>query len=94
MTRRKIVVPAVLAATAAVGAVTAVAVRGGTAAAAPPALVRLATAQVVRTDLSTQMLAAGTLGYTPTRPLVNGLAGTYTWLPTAGSSIGPGQVFS
>jgi peptidoglycan hydrolase-like protein with peptidoglycan-binding domain len=32
------------------------------------------------------------MGYAPTRPLVNGLAGTYTWLPAAGSSISPGQV--
>jgi peptidoglycan hydrolase-like protein with peptidoglycan-binding domain len=86
-------VPVVLAATAAAGAVTAVAVRGGgAAAAAPPAPVRLATARIVRTDLSTQTLTAGTLGYAPTRPLVNGLAGTYTWLPASGSSIGPGQV--
>jgi peptidoglycan hydrolase-like protein with peptidoglycan-binding domain len=92
MTRRKLAVPAVLAATAAAGAVTAVAVRGGTAAGAPPAPVRLATAQVVRTDLTTTMLTAGTLGYAPTSPLVNRLAGTYTWLPAAGSLIGPGHV--
>jgi len=38
------------------------------------------------------MLTAGTLGYAPARPLVNGLAGTYTWLPAAGSLIGPGHV--
>jgi peptidoglycan hydrolase-like protein with peptidoglycan-binding domain len=90
--RRKLAVPAVLAATAAAGAVTAVAVRGGVATAAPPAPLRLATAEVVRADLSTQMLTAGTLGYAPTRPLVNRLTGTYTWLPTSGSSIAPGQV--
>jgi peptidoglycan hydrolase-like protein with peptidoglycan-binding domain len=92
VTRKRLAVPAVLAATAAAGAVTAVAVRGGTAAAAPPAPVRFATARVVRTDLATQMLTAGTLGYSPTRPLVNRLAGTYTWLPAAGSSIAAGQV--
>lgn len=92
MTRRKLAVPAVLAATAAAGAVTAVAVRGGGAAAAPPAPVRLATARVVRTDLSTTLLTAGTLGYAPTLPLVNRVAGTFTWLPAAGSSIRPGQV--
>jgi peptidoglycan hydrolase-like protein with peptidoglycan-binding domain len=91
--RRKLAVPAVLAATAAAGAVTAVAVRGGGAAAAtPPAPIRLATTQIVRTDLATTMLAGGTLGYAPTRPVINRLPGTYTWLPTAGSSIGPGQV--
>jgi len=92
VTRRKLAVPAVLAATAAAGAVTAVAVRGGAEAAAPPARVRLATAEVIRSDLSTTTLTAGTLGYAPTRPLVNGLAGTYTWLPAAGASIAPGQV--
>lgn len=91
--RRKLTVPAMLAATATAGAVTVVAVRGGGAAAAsPPPSVRLATARVVRTDLSTTTLTAGTLGYAPTRPLVNGLAGTYTWLPAAGTSIAPGQV--
>ena len=85
--------PAVLAATAAAGAVTALAVRGGGAAAAtPPTPVRMATAEIVRTDLSTQTLTAGTLGYAPTRPLVNELAGTYTWLPAAGSLIEPGHV--
>lgn len=52
----------------------------------------MATAEVVRTDLSTTTLTAGTLGYAPTRPLVNRLAGTYTWLPTAGSLIEPGHV--
>lgn len=93
MTRRKLAVPAVLAATAVAGAVTALAVRGGGAAAAtPPATVRLATASIVKTDLATQTLTAGTLGYAPTRPMVNGLAGTYTWLPASGSSIAPGQV--
>ena len=92
MTRRKLTAPVMLAVTAAAGAMTALAVRGGAAAAGPPAPVRLATAEIVRTDLSTTTLTAGTLGYAPTRPLVNGLAGTYTWLPAAGSSIGPGQV--
>jgi peptidoglycan hydrolase-like protein with peptidoglycan-binding domain len=92
VTRRKLAVPAVLAAAAAAGAVTAVAVRGGAAAAARPSPVRLSTAEVVRADLSTTTLTAGTLGYAPTRPLVNGLAGTYTWLPAAGASIAPGQV--
>ena len=92
MTRRKLAVPAVLVATAAAGAVTAVAVRGGVAAAAPPSPVRLSTTEIVRTDLSTTTLTAGTLGYAPTSPLVNGLAGTYTWLPAAGASIAPGQV--
>lgn len=92
MRRRGLAFPAVLTAAAAVGAVTAVALRGGAAASVPPPAVRLATAQVVRTDLATTMLTAGTLGYAPTRPLVNGLAGTYTWLPAAGRTIAPGQV--
>jgi peptidoglycan hydrolase-like protein with peptidoglycan-binding domain len=93
VTRRRLAVPAVLAATAAVGAVSAVAVRGGGETAAPQAApVRLATARVVITDLSTTTLTAGTLGYAPTQPLVNRLAGTYTWLPAAGAPIAPGQV--
>jgi peptidoglycan hydrolase-like protein with peptidoglycan-binding domain len=93
VTRRRLAVPAVLAATAAAGAVTAVAIRGGGAAAAgPPPPVRLATARIVRTDLSTTVLTAGTLGYAAAFPLVNRVAGTYTWLPAAGASIQPGQV--
>jgi peptidoglycan hydrolase-like protein with peptidoglycan-binding domain len=93
VTRRKLAVPAVLVATAAAGAVTALAIRGGGAAAATtPAPVHLATAEIVMTDLSTQTLTAGTLGYAPTRPLVDGLAGTYTWLPAPGTSIAAGQL--
>jgi hypothetical protein len=46
---------------------------------------------VVRTDLATTVLTAGTLGYAPTRPLVNRVTGTYTGLPAAGTHIGAGQ---
>lgn len=90
---RRRAVPVALAAAAAVGAVGAVAVRGTpaatSAAAAPP---RLATATVVRTDLATTVLTGGTLGYAASRPVINQLPGTYTWLPRPGREIAPGQV--
>jgi peptidoglycan hydrolase-like protein with peptidoglycan-binding domain len=82
-------VPVVAAACA--GAVLTVAVQGGApppAAAAPPPV---RTATVIRADLSTTVLTEGTLGYAPTRPVVNQLAGTYTWLPAAGRTIRPGR---
>ncbi|HEX5294041.1 MAG TPA: peptidoglycan-binding domain-containing protein [Streptosporangiaceae bacterium] len=74
------------------GAVVAVAVRGSGPAPATPASPPVSTAAVVRTDLATTVLTAGTLGYAPTYPLVNHIAGTYTWLPAAGAVITPGRV--
>jgi peptidoglycan hydrolase-like protein with peptidoglycan-binding domain len=67
-----------------------VAVRGGAPAPAATAPARLATASVVRTTLVASVLTAGTLGYAPTRPLVNQLTGTYTWLPRPGARIAAG----
>lgn len=90
--KRPVLAAGALLGAAAAGAVTVVAVTGGTApagAAAPPP-VTLAT--VVRTDLATSMLTAGTLGYAPTTPVVNQLTGTYTALPRPGTVIRPGQV--
>jgi peptidoglycan hydrolase-like protein with peptidoglycan-binding domain len=84
--------PAALAAAAAAGAVVTVAVRGGAPAPAAVTPPRLATATVVRASLATRVLTGGTLGYAPARPLVNQLAGTYTWLPRPGRAIRPGQV--
>jgi peptidoglycan hydrolase-like protein with peptidoglycan-binding domain len=52
----------------------------------------VSTATVVRTDLATTVLTGGTLGYAGARPVINQLAGTYTGLPAAGQTIGPGQV--
>lgn len=71
--------------------VAAVAVRGGQAPAGPPAAPPLTTATVVRANLATTVLTAGTLGYAATDPVVNQLAGTYTSLPSAGQAIRPGQ---
>jgi peptidoglycan hydrolase-like protein with peptidoglycan-binding domain len=88
---RRLAGPGLLAGAALAGAVAAVAVRGGTPAPAPPAPPPVSTATVVRTDLATTVLTAGTLGYAPTRPVVNRVAGTYTWLPAAGRQIRPGR---
>jgi hypothetical protein len=92
VTRRRLVLPAGLVGAAIVGAVAAVAVRGGAPAPAGPAPPPVTTATVVRTDLSTTVNTEGTLGYAPTAPLVNRLAGTYTQLPVVGATINAGQV--
>jgi hypothetical protein len=81
-----------LAAAALAGAVTAVAVRGGQAAPAVPAPPRLGTATVVRTNLVSTALTGGTLGYAPARPVVNLVAGIYTWLPRPGAPVRAGGV--
>lgn len=95
MKRAWAVLPAALAAAAA-GAVVAVAVRGSTSTAtaaatgaAAPAPVAVAT--VARTNLTATVLTGGTLGYAPTRPVINRVAGTYTWLPAAGSQVTAGH---
>ncbi|MGN6792792.1 MAG: peptidoglycan-binding protein, partial [Streptosporangiaceae bacterium] len=54
--------------------------------------IRVSTATVKLTNLATTMLTAGVMGYAPARPLTNQLAGTYTHLPAAGSTIAPGHV--
>ena len=81
-----------LVAAALAGAVAAVAVLGGQPAPAAPALPRLATATVVRTNLVTTALTGGTLGYAAARPVVNLVAGIYTWLPRPGALIRAGGV--
>ena len=89
--KRALAVPALLTAAAVTGAVVTVAVRGGAAAPAAAAPPPPATATVVRTNLATTVLTEGTLGYAPTPPVVNQIAGTYTWLPPAGSRIRAGR---
>jgi peptidoglycan hydrolase-like protein with peptidoglycan-binding domain len=91
VTRSRLAFAVPVAAAAVAGAVLTVAVQGGAPAPAAPTPPRVATATVVRTDLSTTVLTAGTLGYAPTRPVVNQLAGTYTWLPAAGRTVRPGH---
>ena len=90
MIGRRVLLPAAVTAAALGGAVTTVAVRGAPASPPPPAP-PVSTARVVRTSLASTMLTAGTLGYAPTRPLINQLNGTYTWLPAPGSRVAPGQ---
>jgi peptidoglycan hydrolase-like protein with peptidoglycan-binding domain len=88
---RKVAMPAALAAAGITGVVATVAVMGSPA--APAALrVRVSTATVRLTNLATTVLTAGTLGYAHTRPLTNQLAGTYTYLPSAGRTIDAGHV--
>lgn len=89
--RRALAVPALLTAAAVTGAVVTVAVRGGAAAPAAAAPPPPSTATVVRTNLATTVLTEGTLGYAPTRPVVNQIVGTYTWVPAAGSRVAPGR---
>jgi len=89
--RRALAVPALVTAAAVTGAVVTVAVRGGAAAPAAAAPPPPSTATVVRTNLATTVLTEGTLGYAPTLPIVNQIAGTYTWLPAVGSRIRPGR---
>jgi len=90
-TRRGALAVSLLAAALA-GAVTAVALRGGQAAPAAPAPPGLAMATVVRTDLVATALTGGTLGYAAARPLVNQVAGIYTWLPRPGALVRAGGV--
>jgi peptidoglycan hydrolase-like protein with peptidoglycan-binding domain len=90
--RRRVALPAALVAAATAGAVVTVAVGGGSAAPAAAAPLRVGTATVLRTALSTTLLTGGTLGYAAARPVVNRLPGTYTWLPAAGTTIRAGQV--
>ena len=89
--RRRAGIAAGLLAAAAAGVVATIAVRGGHAPASPPAAPTVTTAAVVRTNLATTVLTAGTLGYSATNPVVNQLSGTYTALPAPGQSIRPGQ---
>jgi peptidoglycan hydrolase-like protein with peptidoglycan-binding domain len=89
--RRQAGIAAGLLAAAAAGVIATVAVRGGQAPASSPAAPPVTTATVVRTNLATTVLTAGTLGYAATDPVVNQLAGTYTALPSPGQAIRPGQ---
>ncbi len=91
MTVRRPVLAASLAGAAAVGAAAAVSLAGAQANPAPQALPRLATATLSRTTLTESALTEGTLGYRASAPVINGLAGTYTWLPAPGKIIRPGQ---
>nr|WSX78515.1 peptidoglycan-binding protein [Streptomyces sp. NBC_00899] len=56
-----------------------------------PARPRLATAEVVRTDLVQTQQIDGTLGYAGSFTVVGRTQGTVTWLPPAGQVIGRGN---
>ena len=89
---RKFAIPGALMAAGLAGVVATVAVIGGTPAPAATPRVRISTATVMRTNLATKVLTAGTLGYAAARPLTNQLSGTYTFLPRAGKTIKRGGV--
>ncbi len=80
-----------LVAAALCGALAAVALRGSPSPAAPnpPAT---ATATVRLTNLATTVLTQGTLGFTPSPPVVNRITGTYTSVLAPGTVVQPGQV--
>jgi peptidoglycan hydrolase-like protein with peptidoglycan-binding domain len=88
--RRLLTASAALTAAAVAGAVAAVAVFDGAAPAARPAVPQML-ARVVRASLRETVLTGGTLGYAPTRPVVNELTGTYTWLPAVGQRVTAGH---
>jgi peptidoglycan hydrolase-like protein with peptidoglycan-binding domain len=90
--KRRLAVSATLAAAVMTGAVGGVALTGGKASPASPSGLRLSTATVERTNLATTVLTGGTLGYASSRPLINELAGTYTRLRAAGTTIRAGHV--
>jgi peptidoglycan hydrolase-like protein with peptidoglycan-binding domain len=83
---------AALVAAAAVGAVAVISVHGGASAQPPVPPPAVSTAPVVRGDLSSAVLTAGSLGYGTVGTLVNQLSGTLTWLPNAGALIRQGKV--
>ena len=90
--RRSIIIAAGVLAAAIVGSVATIAVRGGSSAPVAPKPPPVTTATVIRTTLTDSVLMAGTLGYAATDPLINGLTGTYTQLPSEGTVVSAGQV--
>ena len=57
---------------------------------APSAAVQVATAKVIRTDLSDYWSETGAVGYRKQRTLRGAAAGVVTWLPRAGSAVARG----
>ncbi|MEU7797843.1 efflux RND transporter periplasmic adaptor subunit [Micromonospora arborensis] len=74
------------------GVVYAVQARAGDSPAAQPSAAKVATAEVVRTDLSDYWAESGTVGYRKQRTLRGVAPGVLTWLPRPGSTIARGDV--
>jgi hypothetical protein len=92
VTAKRPVLVAGLVGAAAVGAAAAVSLTGAQATPAAAPLPRLTTATVTRTTLTESALTGGTLGYGDSTPVINALAGTYTWLPGPGRIVRSSQV--
>jgi peptidoglycan hydrolase-like protein with peptidoglycan-binding domain len=73
------------------GAAVTIAVRGTPAPPAPDPP-PVGTAALVRTDLASTVLTQGTLGYTGSPPVVNGVVGVYTNVLAPGTVVQAGQV--
>jgi hypothetical protein len=91
MNRRRVIQIATLLAAAVIGSVATIALLGGKQSSGQVAPQPVATATVVRTNLTTSVLTEGTLGYEPTSPVVNQMSGTYTSVPAPGTTIEAGQ---
>ena len=91
MNRRRVIQITTLLAAAVIGSVATVGLLGGKPSSGQAAPRPVATATVVRTNLTTNALTEGTLGYEPTNPIVNQMNGTYTSVPTPGTTIEAGQ---
>ena len=90
---RKTILAVVLGGALAGGAVYAVQARAGhETRTAQPAAVAVATAPVVRTDLSDYWTESGTVGYRRQRTLRGVKAGVITWLPRPGRTISRGDI--
>ena len=91
MSRSRVGMAATVIGASAAGAVAAISLSGGQAGLASPPPPKLGTAKAELSTLTQSALTAGTLGYRPASPLVNAVAGTYTWLPRPGRTIVPGR---
>lgn len=92
MKHRRVAAGATLVVAAVVGAAVTLTVSGVAQSAPSSSAPRLSTVTVVRTDLVTSVLTAGTLGYGESPPVVNQSQGTYTALAAPGSTVGRGDV--
>jgi peptidoglycan hydrolase-like protein with peptidoglycan-binding domain len=92
VTRRRVAAGIALAAAAAVGIVLAIDGSDGDRTAHGAARSTAHTATVRHRNLVDTQRVDGTLGYSGERQTANALAGTYTWLPSVGHVVQPGEV--